>query len=176
MAAEGRGDGRQVHGSPASMGPRPVGRGRLTVVVLPYFCFQRQWGRDRLAAEGPSSLTQTTLGAVRQWGRDRLAAEGRQGRGDKDHAGAASMGPRPVGRGRLFGYKCRTVRPSASMGPRPVGRGRRVRSRPSCPPARVNGAATGWPRKAHCPLQVGAAGKASMGPRPVGRGRSCTSP
>ena len=57
------------------------------------------------------------------------------------------MGPRPDGRGRL-----------AAWG------GRRGRS---C----VNGAAAGWPRKAHTDCQGDCDNDASMGPRPDGRGR-----
>ena len=61
----------------------------------------------------------------RQWGRGRMAAEGR----------------RPAIIGRSLN--------AASMGPRPDGRGRRS-TRCASPTAysRVNGAAAGWPRKA----------------------------
>ena len=38
----------------------------------------RQWGRDRLAAEGRGRTPATMENPMRQWGRDRLAAEGAQ--------------------------------------------------------------------------------------------------
>ena len=61
---------------------------------------------------------------------------------------AASMGPRPDGRGRAPLRSGRWCLPSASMGPRPDGRGRRTPLRACRPPAACfNGAAAGWPRK-----------------------------
>ena len=202
MAAEGVARPRTLGNGPsASMGPRPVGRGRTGDV---------SW--DEI------------IKTKRQWGRDRLAAEGRRG-GRLTRTVVASMGPRPVGRGRLPTSSAKSPARSrvngaatgwprkadrcrrkgrgspASMGPRPVGRGRggggsftwfRWFS--------VNGAATGWPRKASYAVQVqsmmcsrqwgrdrlaaegcGRRGgprlqKASMGPRPVGRGRSTGRP
>ena len=44
-----------------------------------FLCFHawRQWGRDRMAAEGSQALTDWLSGSGRQWGRDRMAAEGR---------------------------------------------------------------------------------------------------
>ena len=42
--------GRHVE---ASMGPRPDGRGRGLDEGLPFRTKARQWGRDRMAAEGP---------------------------------------------------------------------------------------------------------------------------
>ena len=37
----------------------------------------RQWGRDRMAAEGRKYSVAAAEVARRQWGRDRMAAEGR---------------------------------------------------------------------------------------------------
>ena len=86
----------------ASMGPRPDGRGRpccgtdrgraatgvngaatgwpRKVVVALYQPVpdQRQWGRDRMAAEGPKLIIPNAEPERRQWGRDRMAAEGLQ--------------------------------------------------------------------------------------------------
>ena len=106
------------------MGPRPDGRGRLhRLLTAPPTVAELQWGRGRMAAEGPE-ITQVS------------------GRRD------ASMGPRPDGRGRLVADhsimcksklqwgrgrmaaegdrpdRIREANPCASMGPRPDGRGR----------------------------------------------------
>ena len=82
------------------MGPRPDGRGRPVSSARWLPTLKRQWGRDRMAAEGASvracpSLPTRVNGAAtgwprkvyndmtklfeterRQWGRDRMAAEG----------------------------------------------------------------------------------------------------
>ena len=131
----------------------------------------RQWGRDRMAAEGAQA--DPILGGLcasmgpRPDGRGRL--------GPLRGAGwivSASMGPRPDGRGRFVIQPSLAWPGPASMGPRPDGRGRAVLpsmvtatlkrqwgrdrmaaegSPPAMPAptaASVNGAATGWPRKA----------------------------
>ena len=87
------------------------------------------WGFNGAAAgwprKGPSPAGAKILSPL-QWGRGRMAAEG--GRpGHALHAGRASMGPRPDGRGRA-----------------PRG-GRAWLKRYG-----FNGAAAGWPRKAAC--------------------------
>ena len=115
-----------VHQGPASMGPRPDGRGRRIPRRpvrgrLP--CVNGAaagWPRKEYAAARSMRLVKT-----RQWGRGRMAAEGmremRMRRGQ-----IASMGPRPDGRGRLYSpFHCLTIS------------------------WRVNGAAAGWPRKEH---------------------------
>ena len=66
---------------PASMGPRPDGRGRVMTVVGPLAAAPRQWGRDRMAAEGPLAGGTDADTKMRQWGRDRMAAEGGRGGG-----------------------------------------------------------------------------------------------
>ena len=133
-----------------------------------------QWGRGRMAAEGTERARPLSTDCLLQWGRGRMAAEGRRRIGLPDRACAASMGPRPDGRGRAM-RSCLSGRIAtmASMGPRPDGRGRLpVPSLPLIEIVGFNGAAAGWPRKA-CglcrpfrPLFL-----ASMGPRPDGRGR-----
>ena len=108
----------------------------------------RQWGRDLSAAEGSKLAGAINECIERQWGRDLSAAEGCL----RPHAKPmplASMGPRPLGRGRCW----RSLRGRraclASMGPRPLGRGRH--------------AADHYHRHDE---------SASMGPRPLGRGRT----
>ena len=132
------------------MGPRPFGRGRGR--CRPHaqpLVKGRQWGRDRLAAEGPRPAQKFSEQGERQWGRDRLAAEGdSEWRPDKavdGVNGAATVWPRkdivPThaaarlkrrqwGRDRLAAEGCSTCLRLArwwiaSMGPRPFGRGRR---------------------------------------------------
>ena len=181
----------------ASMGPRPFGRGRSAAgaegpdlipgvngaaTVWPrkescrLWCNdtedERQWGRDRLAAEGVVFGVMIVMSAARQWGRDRLAAEGCAPRRLHATAMVASMGPRPFGRGR----PCPRPTPQFHHA-RQWGRDRlaaegsvvypRLVGRPG-----VNGAATVWPRKGRS-VRPGAGRQAlaSMGPRPFGRGR-----
>ena len=131
-----------------------------------------QWGRDLSVAEGHNLRDIAKEMHKLQWGRDLSVAEGRPGPVERQPGRAASMGPRPFGRGRLA--------PAAMQG----------HTR-----ARFNGAATFRSRKANglstliplALLQWGrdlsvaegrglAAGArrqfvASMGPRPFGRGR-----
>ena len=180
------------------MGPRPDGRGRLigTRIITVWFAgvngaatgwprkargraqgvlagLGRQWGRDRMAAEGvPLNLNRSILPASmgpRPDGRGRpdANAQGRMA------VSMASMGPRPDGRGRFNGLVAQYSDTKASMGPRPDGRGRRSAWAAQPPALRgVNGAATGWPRKARRAGHGAAqADRASMGPRPDGRGR-----
>ena len=149
-----------------------------------------------MAAEGwPKSCTDL-YPVMLQWGRGRMAAEGFNRLELVGNHGAASMGPRPNGRGRRLSGRSPLTACTASMGPRPDGRGRRYGRRggggqlprvngaaagwprkvevcinPSPRRNSVNGAAAGWPRKglACRPRRSGA--RASMGPRPDGRGR-----
>ena len=133
----------------ASMGPRPDGRGRLMCRSLifpaslrvngaatgwprkaPLSCMlsnaplPRQWGRDRMAAEGVDAGNSYQTRKSRQWGRDRMAAEGRHrppsGCTGSCVNGAATGWPRKALHWRSCWGSAR----------------------------RVNGAATGWPRKA----------------------------
>ena len=84
------------------MGPRPDGRGRFAFGVVERVAVQRQWGRDRMAAEGDVRPDIQGVGDERQWGRDRMAAEGYSRQSFATRFEKASMGPRPDGRGRLF--------------------------------------------------------------------------
>ena len=128
------------------MGPRPDGRGRIFYLVVGFVVFLRQWGRGRMAAEGPANLTVAVGATGRQWGRGRMAAEGDRRSPGFSLArcvnGAAAGWPRKVtraageladrqrqwGRGRMAAEG--TTRRAdgtdilASMGPRPDGRGR----------------------------------------------------
>ena len=101
-------------------------------------------GWPRKACSAQNGLTRSS----RQWGRDRMAAEGGARRAELQRPHEASMGPRPDGRGRW-----RTGPDSSAR------------------PASVNGAATGWPRKARTRGERPPGARASMGPRPDGRGR-----
>ena len=156
----------------ASMGPRPDGRGRIVQVVWNASLIVRQWGRGRMAAEGLLSCSpcrtctgvngaaagwprkarapgrHLQLGRERQWGRGRMAAEGRGARRRRPCVPAASMGPRPDGRGRALNRAISLP----SYDRRQWGRGRMAAEGFSpCPDTHtggsVNGAAAGWPRK-----------------------------
>ena len=159
---------------PASMGPRPFGRGRGIARLLAGEKAQLQWGRDLSVAEG---------------------GRGRRGRGGRQQA---SMGPRPFGRGRgrrempvlqvpaalqwgrdlsvAEGWptspRPTTSTPQASMGPRPFGRGRPQATARRAPRSRLQ-----WGRDLSVAEGRGdrrpriGARRASMGPRPFGRGR-----
>ena len=130
----------------ASMGPRPVGRGRVFNLEKLVTAYERQWGRDRLAAEGPcwrgpiepcrASMGPRPVGRgrtifswggyqkyLRQWGRDRLAAEGHTARRRPHRAGGVNGAATGWPRKEVLGGGA-----TAALG-------------------RVNGAATGWPRK-----------------------------
>ena len=85
------------------MGPRPDGRGRQIAARARWNdVIKRQWGRDRMAAEGGYTAAGIDLGVPRQWGRDRMAAEGVAGDELARRRAQASMGPRPDGRGRAI--------------------------------------------------------------------------
>ena len=154
------------------MGPRPDGRGRLVggdaIQDEVYTAFNGaaagwprkdvnelgaapalvlQWGRGRMAAEGPCQFFPPPAGRYLQWGRGRMAAEGSAllvwswvlmsfngaaaGWPRKEVAAGLpqqgvmpSMGPRPDGRGRGFQAGLQAAGQDPSMGPRPDGGGR----------------------------------------------------
>src|SRR5579885_3288886 len=182
----------------ASMGPRPIGRGNALVpCLLGPSGAGLQWGRDRSVAEiRKVQALRLRLDGLLQWGRDRSVAEMPLDFADVYHWLAASMGPRPIGRGnlrvrhsgplaggRFNGAATDRSRKSApptpplatpnpaSMGPRPIGRGNYFR-----PPAPgggtpgFNGAATDRSRKFARARRAEQGRDASMGPRPIGRG------
>ena len=102
MAAEGHGVGHDLAGhGPASMGPRPDGRGRLT--KMGSGC-ARAASVNGAAAGWPRKagerLADFIFWAERQWGRGRMAAEGVLLHDVLVRRGEASMGPRPDGRGK----------------------------------------------------------------------------
>ena len=115
--------------------------------------------------------------------------------GFNSHRPAASMGPRPNGRGKPARTTCFARTAPASMGPRPNGRGKAALKASSLRASRVNGAAAKRPRKVEagraligkslrqwgrgqtaaestCPLFGANYPPASMGPRPNGRGKA----
>ena len=119
-------------GRPASMGPRPCGRGRRV---------RNAWYQGRSACfNGATALRPWTdvpdgyfaAGVLRFNGATALrpwtAGPVRHGPG---RGRVASMGPRPCGRGRLFLCLFRAILCVASMGPRPCGRGRQRLGRTS---------------------------------------------
>ena len=113
--------------------------------------FSRSSGVNGAAAKRPRKEDAGAVVApakvVRQWGRGQTAAESAEMTPNRV-GGAASMGPRPNGRGKRGAGAARPERKHASMGPRPNGRGK------------------------HQPLcGAGALNQASMGPRPNGRGK-----
>ena len=111
----------------ASMGPRPLGRGRMPAATAGRQSYNlRQWGRDLSAAEGAWASPDANSASPRQWGRDLSAAEGWFTRCISEPTsagvnGAATSRPRKVWRNDEWRYRSR-----ASMGPRPLGRGRRT--------------------------------------------------
>ena len=209
MAAERASKVNRSRGHVApSMGPRPDGRGttsraRGRRVPNPTFNgaatgWPRNVAPKRWPNSGASSFNGAATGWPRngrpslrtptaycslQWGRDRMAAE-RGGRAGAWPWPAASMGPRPDGRGTLdlcrrnCGFELlqwgrdrmaaerrsprrhRQAPLHASMGPRPDGRGTATAMTSSAKGMKgFNGAATGWPRN----------GGGRSGRRPRGR-------
>ena len=155
----------------ASMGPRPDGRGRRGRGGGAAQLLLRQWGRGRMAAEGPCPFIPLiglicVNGAAAGWPR-----KGGGGGGDAFASfgvnGAAAGWPRKAARAARPGRSL-----LASMGPRPDGRGRmKTGGRP------LGGRLRQWGR-GRMAAEGGAAqprrdGRraASMGPRPDGRGR-----
>ena len=178
------------------MGPRPDGRGKLTLRIPPIVRCRRQWGRGQTAAEsggaaGPMTQYRASMGPrpdgrgklrnsgtctrpdQRQWGRGQTAAESRSittGRSVRSGRvnGAAARRPRKGGVcGQAICHDC-----IASMGPRPDGRGKSSMVRPPPPPnprqwGRGQTAAESLQRFDRPGVHVAA----SMGPRPDGRGK-----
>ena len=105
------------------MGPRPRGRGIRTAPDFPWQTRALQCGHGRAAVESSQVAITETLTDRLQCGHGRAAVES-AGALDRARLGpAASMWPRPRGRG----IKHSPVRPArvieASMWPRPRGRG-----------------------------------------------------
>ena len=100
-----------------------------------------------MAAEGGMLWTTRHIEGMRQWGRDRMAAEGCR--------------PLVVGFGAVGVNGAATGWPRKAVG----------RMAASVVMPRVNGAATGWPRKVGGRHALVRWLHASMGPRPDGRGR-----
>ena len=159
-------------GKPASMGPRPIGRGNrqrpheenvghagFNGAATNWSRKSRaagkgkrravplQWGRDQLVAEIQHHFQCLEAQMVLQWGRDQLVAE------ILAHwLMTATFPPLQWGRDQLVAEivgtsHWRNEKTKASMGPRPIGRGNQ----------------DPLPRRDRIPL-------ASMGPRPIGRG------
>src|SRR5581483_3960443 len=112
-------------------------------------------------------------GSGLQWGRDHLVAETDDVLGRDDLRRAASMGPRPSGRGNSMLASLRrrswcSFNGAATIWSRKPSVGWAASGAPR---RRFNGAATIWSRKL-CPRGGDLAGQrhASMGPRPSGRG------
>ena len=139
-----------AHERPASMGPRPCGRGRQGRP-------RRGVGRPARASMGPRPCGR---------GRPRRAARGLRGP-------PASMGPRPCGRGRTMTKEMHrrarsfngatALRPWTAVTVSTMWTG----------PGSFNGATAlrPWTVKTWCNRTGGTF--ASMGPRPCGRGRTC---
>ena len=146
-AAESRQPTRNTRPPEASMGPRPLGRGKDATGPVPVRPSGRRWGRGLSAAERvPCRLRHLRI-CARRWGRGLSAAESlgmpTGWRWQTSVDGAAASRPRKVGRrcyskilklrrwGRgLSAAESRRRRPArrpprASMGPRPLGRGKR---------------------------------------------------
>src|SRR5581483_9841668 len=157
------------------MGPRPIGRGNLALLLyregvalgfngaapdrarkLPRIFFRSlslitlQWGRARSGAE-----TRCSNGTVAQswwqlqWGRARSGAETQHRRRLDVRDAEASMGPRPIGRGNAPRHPFRFWRPGCFNGAAPD-RARKLGPGPGAwrgAPARFNGAAPDRARK-----------------------------
>ena len=101
---------------PASMGPRPFGRGRRGAWRAATPPIWLQWGRDLSVAEGrPHAVGQVPLYQL-QWGRDLSVAEGLSHNCEVCGRVFASMGPRPFGRGRTSARSSRPPRPCGFNG------------------------------------------------------------
>ena len=210
------------HEREASMGPRPCGRGRITLHKTMGMEMGLQWGHGLAAVDGRPPAPDSGDDDLLQWGHGLAAVDGcasalkrtatpcfngatalrpwtaMRGAGGVLTVWAASMGPRPCGRGRLGVRRVDGLCQGASMGPRPCGRGRDESSdgalervaglqwghglaavdggQPRRPyQARTRGLQWGHGlaavdgRRSHA--AAGAEGLASMGPRPCGRGR-----
>ena len=154
-----------------------------------------QWGHGLAAVDGTKSRRGTVPTVELQWGHGLAAVDGPSVRQVRGARGAASMGPRPCGRGR-WRAGARTgrgasfngataLRPwtdarplglrvgsGASMGPRPCGRGRRQVNVGIEKVGSFNGATALRPWTARCRAgRRRRKTRASMGPRPCGRGR-----
>ena len=152
------------------MGPRPIGRGNVVVTPCLTHSVSLQWGRDQLVAEmqiGRKVFGFRTCfnGAATNWSRKWPDWRGCR------ILPAASMGPRPIGRGNKNLPPSRPSEQKASMGPRPIGRGNSLlttlgfcrnalqwgrdqlvaeiadRAHACISAACFNGAATNWSRK-----------------------------
>ena len=183
---------------PASMGPRPCGRGNsIRVGEDGAVHAELQWGRALAGAETTAIKLIMPMLVALQWGRALAGAETIPYFRHFCLDIAASMGPRPCGRGNAANDLRRRLAPVASMGPRPCGRGNRILvclactipclasmgPRPcgrgnSSPSSCVrsptnfgfNGAAPLRARKQRLRRAADAHPEASMGPRPCGRG------
>ena len=182
--------------TPASMGPRPFGRGRLCARHADSTICRLQWGRDLSVAEGAEVMPGRGVGLPLQWGRDLSVAEGRQ-RAHRAGAlvsfnGAATFRSRKVAKpaGRPAWYQgfngAATFRSRKDVADRrnangaawlqwgrdlsvAEGRGRPVP--PSCGRMLQWGRDLSVAEGAASRCAAGAAARASMGPRPFGRGR-----
>ena len=92
------------------------------------------WPRKALSFE------MCSLAARRQWGRDRMAAEG-YGCGGTNNEVLASMGPRPDGRGRA-----RLLKGCSELTERQWGRDRMAAEGPRLPPRTTSTSKRQWGR------------------------------
>ena len=122
------------------MGPRPIGRGNRDGAVRVWDEVGLQWGRDQLVAEIHGGGRTMCSSWMLQWGRDQLVAEIYTGEASymdwarlqwgRDQlvaeiwltdtystpAEAASMGPRPIGRGNNNVRDCWSIMPALQWG------------------------------------------------------------
>ena len=141
-------------GGHASMGPRPDGRGTGRHRAMAAERAGLQWGRDRMAAERAPAAPDPNRpwsfnGAATGWPRNATAA-GPRAAALGCFNGAATGWPRNADLFRLA-----ATGGAASMGPRPDGRGTgSAWNGTTCGLTCFNGAATGWPRNAHVAPRV----------------------
>src|SRR5579885_3208517 len=107
--AEIRGDGTLTHDrAPASMGPRPIGRGNMADAWTAHGQCVLQWGRDRSVAEIPRPGDR---GVSPRWRFNGAATDrSRKCNGHRavpHRSRPASMGPRPIGRGNTQSLRTR---------------------------------------------------------------------